>query len=76
MSTVKGYCAVDDEVLDQICKPNVPRNKGFNNLYNRACYMNFRYPFYVPPFGICGLEYVVQYVKGEQKNSFFVHSRL
>ena len=32
LSTIKGFDVVEDEVLDQFLKPNVPRNKGFNNL--------------------------------------------
>ena len=30
--TLNGLDVVDDEVLDQILKPNIPRNISFNNL--------------------------------------------
>ena len=26
------FGVVDDEILDQLLKPNIPRNEGFNNL--------------------------------------------
>ena len=32
LSTIRGFGIVYDEVLDQILKPNIPRNKAFNNL--------------------------------------------
>ena len=32
LSTIKRFGIVDDEMLDQILQPNIPRNKGFNNL--------------------------------------------
>ena len=40
-STFKEFVVVNDEVFDQLLKPNIPRNKGFNNLLNRTHYMYF-----------------------------------
>ena len=33
---IKEFDVVDGEVLDQLLKPNIPRNKGFNNSWNRV----------------------------------------